>query len=695
MRAPLFAAVIAVAAAAQAAARTVTVHVSASTCSAATLRAVSAGGTTFERRWSGDDVAFELGDGAWKITASAPDCWAAPADASNAVVAIRLWPAATVRFRAAEPGDVELRVASSDGRLPPATVDCAREGPARTCRVPATTVDLRLGADGFVPTYVWGKEIAPRSRLDLGEIRLTRGASVSGRVTLPLKEPKLEGVTVQLALATTTTSGDDYARRALLTQTVKTNRRGFFQFAGVSEGNYTLVARADGWSPASENDVRVTTGAEVALPKPMALTPLAAFQVVVDPPTDSGGKPWHIELFRTWPKSDPPLIVKGVTSPAGEWSGTKLEGGTYDVSVNDAAGSVFHRQFATVTDDAPPLHVSIDAFRVRGRVTFRGEPLQSTVTLTQPFNATAMIRARTDKEGKFEAVLPEEAQWRVQIVAGGKTIYLRPLDIRRRSDGAPVELDLMLPTGRIRGKTVDEKGDAIPAAVEIMRDGHEPVFQWTADGNFDVIGIEPADVKLRAVNEALDRDGGTIPVHVTEADADPLTVVVPKRKKLKTWLATPDGQPVAGALVRYGVANWVQETISGPGGEITLPLSVNQPTVWLAILPPGLPRKVLSLDVSGEPREIVIAPIAARLLVRRTPRLYAIEHDGTIVSGGMLVEPFGATGRPPRESTPDGLALDLEPGTYSVCDSFAREHCKTLLLQAGTTTPFDFSEVFK
>jgi hypothetical protein len=691
VRIPFIAALMAGALATSVQARTVVVQVASASCNAATLRATSAAGASVERPWTGAGVSFDLDEGAWTITATAPGCWAAPVDAAASPVKITLWPAATLRFRVEDPRDasVQVRVASADGKIAPVVIDCARDGGLYTCSVPATSLDLRIGADGFVPTYLWGRDAAAQARVDLGAIRLARGASVSGRVTLPLKDPKLDDISVQLAPAEVV----DSRRAALLTQTVKANRRGFFQFGGVSEGTYSVVARAKGWSPASSGDVRVVAGAEVALPKPLELTPLATLEVFIDPPADAGGKPWRIRMARTWPPlTDPTDVIRASASPSGEWSRQHLAAGRYDLSVEDAAGSTLHRQFVDVADGAPPVRISISSFRVRGHVTFRGEPLECGVWLTHPMNASASIRVRSDKDGKFEAVLPKEGTWKVQLVVGNNYAQLRPIEIRRRSDGDPVDLALALPAGRIRGKTVDESGNPVASYVAVSANGRNAASVMASDGTFDLIGIEPADVMIHASNDALDRDGGLVPVHVTETADDPITVPVPKRRKAKAWLVTPEGQPIAGALVRYASAGSVKEEVTGPEGELLLALPNGELSVPLVVLSSGFPRKMMMLGVGAEPREIVVSRVAARLLLQHTPRSYWIAHDGAIFLGNFLFAP--AYGGRPREVTEAGFALDVEPGSYAICATASSERCKTFVLQAGTTTTVDVAEIF-
>lgn len=696
MRVQSAVALLAAALAVPAGARTVTVHVAAGPCTAPTTIRVTTpnAAAPIERRWNNRDLAFDGPDGTWTIAATAPGCWAAPVVTDAAAVDVKLLPAGTLRFALEEPRDaaVRLRVSSPGGAIAPVDVDCERDGVRRTCTVPAMSLDLRIAADGFVPHYIFDRAVPPHGRVDLGAIRLVRGASVSGRIALPEKNPKLDGVAVHLAPSALMGHGADPVRAALVSQSAKTNRRGVFQFAGVGEGTYTVVAEAPGWSPASVGDVHVVAGAEVALAKPLELAPLAALRVVVHPPADFGGKPWRIDLLRTWPESLQPLQpLRAAFSPAGEWIGRGLAAGRYSVAVEDAAGSTFHRQFVEIGDNAAPLEITIDAFRVRGRVSFRGQPIECGVWFTHPLNATASIRLRTDKEGKFETVFPEEGEWAAQIALPSNHVQLRNFDVRRRSDGAPVDVDLALPPGRIRGTTVDDAGTPVPSAVRVLADGHFAGSVRAPAGAFDLIGVQLGDVMVNA--RAEDRDSGLVPVHVTEEDQEPLTIVVPKRKSAKAWVVTAAGQPVAGALVRYWAAGSGHDDVTGPAGELTFPVPAGETSIAMVILPPGLPRKMLTLTLGAEPAEIVISPFGAQLLLTRTPKNYYVFHDGALFSGHALVEPF--YGGQPREVTAAGLLLDLEPGAYALCATQARDRCKTFLLQAGTTTSVDLEAAFR
>jgi hypothetical protein len=127
---------------------------------------------------------------------------------------------------------------------------------------------------------------------------------------------------------------------------------------------------------------------------------------------------------------------------------------------------------------------------------------------------------------------------------------------------------------------------------------------------------------------------------------------------------------------------------------VALSIPPGQALVPLVILSSGLPRKMMMLASAAEPGEIVVSPVAARLLLQHTPRLYFIAHDGVIVPSSVVFEPFNGIGRRP-EWTGNGVALDFEPGSYEICATYSRQHCKSFVLQAGATTTVDVSEIVK
>jgi hypothetical protein len=109
--------------------------------------------------------------------------------------------------------------------------------------LPAGKLDLRLGQDGYVPTYYWDTDVAAGSRQSLAPAHLKRGASVVGFVVEQDGVRPASGCEVEV----TTTDGRDIftqpsrAGRSPEGLNATTNGRGFFQIAAAAaDGEYQL-----------------------------------------------------------------------------------------------------------------------------------------------------------------------------------------------------------------------------------------------------------------------------------------------------------------------------------------------------------------------------------------------------------------------------------------------------------------------
>src|ERR1051325_618528 len=354
------------------------------------------------------------------LTVLGSDCWAAPvelpADAGEAEV--RLWPRGSIHGHIAG-GSVEsldLRIASPpeaspDRKLPDVTISCPVTAGELRCSVPAAAVDLRVSGGAFVPRYLWNVRVPAGATAELGDIRLERGASISGWVSTK-NGPPAEAITVEIA-PEEFVPGGRAADTKLRTRSVKPNRRAFFQLAGVPAGSYSVTARSEGWSPGRTSAVRITNG-EVLLDEPFALQRLGTIELVIDPPLAHDSQPWRIGLTRRIPLSTFIAdVAHDVAKPDGTWSRGGTETGTYQLVISDAAGSEYHRQEISVqpgTTTLPPI--SIRQVLVRGRLTAGGSAIRARLRFE---SGGARVTANSDEHGEFRAVLPGDGHWSVGI----------------------------------------------------------------------------------------------------------------------------------------------------------------------------------------------------------------------------------------------------------------------------------------
>lgn len=132
----------------------------------------------------------------WQLSLEAPGYWSPPVIVNPAAgpATAELWPQArivgSVRVEAGETRPKELAVRFRPSLVPgkalpfsEQTVTCpVEENGAWTCTVPASRLDLRVKAKGFIAHYRWGADLPAGLPWSLGALTLQRGASVVERV---------------------------------------------------------------------------------------------------------------------------------------------------------------------------------------------------------------------------------------------------------------------------------------------------------------------------------------------------------------------------------------------------------------------------------------------------------------------------------------------------------------------------------
>jgi hypothetical protein len=172
--------------------------------------------------------------------------------------------------------------------------------------------------------------------------------------------------------------------------------------------------------------------------------------------------------------------------------------------------------------------------------------------------------------------------------------------------------------------------------------------------------------------------------------AAPVQLVVRALTKVTGWLTTGASEPVAGALVRYFAPTLPgrREAVTGPGGEFTLELPDGTPSVSIVILAQGLPVKVATLRTDVvEAQQLVIGRRGGMLtmpMTRETPMPWMSVSGVPPFPMSALLFPRDGAGFP-RGVRPEGMAIDIEPGTYSICAEGARS-CQTIQITAGLET---------
>jgi len=631
----------------------------------------------------GADVALKLErDVPWRVTAESERCWAPPlvipAVDADETLTMYVWPSATVEGTFALPkgerpparleGRVEAESTAEIGASIPATeIGCTVADARWRCTVPATLVDLRLSARGFVPQYFWAVDAQPGSGKALGAVNLLRGASVSGRVALPDRGRLPQDVDVELRPAVLTASPADERRAAARSRSARTNARGFYQFSGVADGLYVVVARKKGWSPVTR-EVRVD-GSREAVAGLMTLPPLARAEVLIDPPLDSAGRRWRVLLDRqTARAAGTPPLAEGLAGADGRWWRDGVEAGSYLLRVSDGGGAVFELTRLDVVPNAPPLHLAFSSIALRGTVKIGDRPLRADLTF-QPYEGSGSVTLASDENGEFAGTLPREGMWRLEATPFGAEQILSRKKVEVRVRDGVARVDVVFPGGVVSGRVVDEAGKPARSAIRLRpKNGSMTYARSGEDGTFELVGVDPGPATIEASWKS--ESSGLLPITIGRDAAEEVTLTLRRKRVITGWVLAPSGTPVAGAVVHIVRAMSLEEAVSGPAGDFNLSVPRGVAFVDIAISAAGYPVKLIQLPISEEmetdPR-FVLGTSGGVLLAKvgTRPWPWIRFRGGFMPLTALLTGTLGgASLNPVRRG---GFEFVLEPGTYTLC----------------------------
>jgi hypothetical protein len=431
------------------------------------------------------------------------------------------------------------------------------------CPVPAgVAIDVRLEVPGFAPAYDFGVAVTPGATADLGLQMLSRGGSVAGFVT---PAPPRGTTRSHLRLVPQASPRAD-SRPAIRAFETAVNARGFFQFTAIPAGAYFLYATRQGFSEA-RLPVTVSEGMEYALPKPLAQRPLRSVQLFISPPRDASGSPWVVHLDGSIAGSA--LLRTVVEKPADETGAWRMEGlnaDSYFLSIKDASGTVHKHDVINVEEGDQTAAITLTDVLVRGLVHAGGHGFECNLRFRQPGGVFAVMKS--DQDGEFKGQLPRAGKWTVDVTTKDRTMLVhRAVTVREeeRKDDGYVPLDIDLPAGVMTGRVVDASDKPIRAEIEILRE-NKSIAQGASndEGMFEIHGIEPGSALIRAylINRG---ESDPIAVDITETTPE-AKLVLRERVEVNGVVTGPDGNGLAGAIVRFVLPQQVIETVSGPAG---------------------------------------------------------------------------------------------------------------------------------
>lgn len=627
---------------------------------------------------------------AWALDVVARGCWSpsavnSPGTGDGGTLELVVWPTAAVVGQivvpaGAEPeGTLSARFASPSAESKTAVAagerSCSREGSYFRCELPATRLDLRLALPGFAPHYLWDVPVEVAERRDLSILEMIPGASFAGRV-----EWTGEPAQVSVVLTPEVFGGAASATaRRLESRTHSTgiDDRGRFQFVGLPAGSYVAVARAEGGaaSPRIEG-LEVAAGAEVYLDEPLSLRPPAAVQIFVSPAFDAELEPWRVRWERELAGSHhTELVASGQTAPDGSYELPAVDRGRYHLVIEDGRGSSLHRRAIEVAAAPMRVEVQILAVVVGGELTRGGEPTEGRIVLTSGSGERAELHA--DAQGRFSGTLAFEGRWQLEVLpAQGRRqrVFGTAVEVVRGEDGR-AWLPIELPATRVSGVVENGEGEPVDRALlTAFRDDRMIAQAWGEEGRFEIIGLAPGPLEIRA--ESPEGFSALVEVEVDESAPDePVTLVVHPSVRLPVEVRF-QGLPVAGARVRYRAAEGRVdgELTSSPSGRAELLLPPGVEAVDLVVLAARLPTRIVRHRLSKAPERlrplrIDLPDPAGTLLLPLDPQRRRIVFEGEVEILSHRILPPSGSGLPPGFDPATGVfELQIAPGHYRLCD---------------------------
>lgn len=258
-------------------------------------------------------------------------------------------------------------------------------------------------------------------------------------------------------------------------------------------------------------------------------------------------------------------------------------------------------------------------------------------------------------------------------------------------------LDIELPASELTGQVVDQSGESVfPALVRIesLADGASQELKAREDGTFEVHGLSPGRVRIRALGpQSASR---TAEIEVSSEQPAFVRLTVEPQNRVSGRVMSAAG-PVAGAVV-YVLpappgASVVPRAATDAEGrfDAALPAGVAEADVFVA--PPGFAARMFRTRIA----ESVIVPVSqvsGTLVVRfeRSPDegaadvLPFLRHAGATVNVRLFLRPGSG---PVDEGKQRTVRIgELEPGAYEVCRQRDRPPCAAVVV-----APFGVSTV--
>lgn len=661
-------------------------------------------------------IVLNLSDGVWLVQAFANGYWTEGAEVTAggqtpAGARLVFWPATSFSGEIAPapgemlPRSIDVKLSAHVATGADAQASAAQQSPAQaelicpvnggkwSCLGPAGLFDVRLGAEGYAPRYVWDVSAKPGETSDLGQTQLQRALSVFGRAVR--KDGSAPPGPCRATLLPDAERGGgpgasqpDNPPPDEKPYTVPLSQLGYFQIVGVMEGNHTLSVDCQGASGFEVMKVQPT--GETRL-DPLVLQDLT-LAIAIAPPTDPAGQPWQLTVDVTAPRLRR-IADTSQVSADGHWTRHGLMAGSYRVAISSSDGMSWLKQDFELRPDSPPLALRLASVRVAGKVLMNGQPVRARLEFSNE-DGGEPVTLNSDDSGRYAGLLPiapdaRETKWIVEAhVAHPQTVRrLEGVYVPTPAPGKVVPVDLELPTMPVRGTVVSEDGRLQSnAQVTFVAEGsgYQNTAMTDGSGNFEMADLPPGRYNATAQSDY----GISDPQSFTVADGteNKLKLIMHPNLHIPFYVLAKDQEPIEDATVQVWIAPGVPramghtnrdgryEATLPPGtGEVALTVGAEDYAINLVKMPISSTPPANQSDPSQTPNAVTLHADGGSLVLNFQPADGTLDRSATLylVHNGALVDArtLEGWGTSSAGTNPDGPAdvESIEPGDYALC----------------------------
>ncbi len=497
------------------------------------------------------------------------------------------------------------------GRLPPGSSSCPIVAEKISCSLPVGNLDLTLSTAGMIPVYRWNVAVVAEQVLDLGQLKLARGASVRGLVEV--EEGALNSSTCVVSLLppeagrSMVPSGSRVARTGIRTSV---SERGFFQFTGVKPGKYLLRVEQPGFAAAELFPVDVWRESETRLQEPLILRRPVQIRVRLEPAVDWLHQPWRVEILRQLDFGagyDSKPVFDGEVLEDGWAIVEEQRPGRFRLSVMDSVGGRwFSDSDWVVSSSSGERTVTLGMVDVSGLLQYGKERVAGELWFGGRFGAER-VHFSSAGDGIFEGPLPRDGDWRVQIEVPELELetWVRVQVVANRSKRA--RLEIKLPATEIFGQVIDSQGATVGGArVSLSSEAGVIESQSEEDGTFLVRAAPPGNLEVSASDSSPTGPRSSASVFFQlqpDQSLGPMTLTLVAKRRVRGRVVSRHG-PLPGARVRVTPipqsSSEAEVAVTDIDGVFEIQVPEASYAVAVTLATPGYGFKLSELPIGSE-----------------------------------------------------------------------------------------------